>query len=182
VLALWKSPSTGLVSRPGETEGAFRARARQAAREQRDERVRLLREKYAPRLEALRQKHAAATARVAREQGEANASMLEGAMRVGTALLGGLLSRKKVTATNAGRLGTAVRGVGRASAARGDVDRAEQGAAQVEDRLAALEQELQAEVARLEAGAEVDLEPLEPVILKPKAGTLQVHAVGLLWR
>ncbi|MCU0620881.1 MAG: ATP-binding protein [Gemmatimonadales bacterium] len=182
VLALWKSPSTGLVSRPGETEGAFRARARQAAREQRDERVRLLREKYAPRLEALRQKHAAATARVAREQGEANASMLEGAMRVGTALLGGLLSRKKVSATNAGRLGTAVRGVGRASAARGDVDRAEQGAAQVEDRLAALEQELQAEVARLEAGAEVDLEPLEPVILKPKAGTLQVHAVGLLWR
>ena len=53
---VFRSPSTGEVSRPGEAEREFRARIQQASRESRDRAMDAVRKKYAPRQAALDEK------------------------------------------------------------------------------------------------------------------------------
>jgi phage host-nuclease inhibitor protein Gam len=140
-----------------------------------------LREKYAPKVQALQAKLQAARDRIAREQGEASADKLQTAVSMGSAILGAFLGRRKLSSTNLSRMGTAARGVGRMQKSSGDVARAEGSAEQVEARLAALEQEIEAEIGKVESGFDAQQEPLETVSVKPKAGALNVHAVGLVW-
>ena len=71
--------------------------------------------------------------------------------------------------------------MGRMQKSSGDVTRAEEGATQVQERLAALEQALNAEIEQLSSGFDAQQEPLETIVVKPRAGALQVHAVGLVW-
>ena len=58
-LDLFRSPSSGEVSKPGESERDFRARLQQKAREERDAVAETLRARYAARLSALEEKNAA---------------------------------------------------------------------------------------------------------------------------
>jgi hypothetical protein len=51
-IELWSSPSSGEVSKAGESERDFRARLQQTAREARDAVVEALRQQYAPKLTA----------------------------------------------------------------------------------------------------------------------------------
>ena len=180
-LTLYRSASLGVRSAPGESERDFRVRLQQEAREQRDARVAALREKFAPRVQALQLKLRQANDRIAKEQGEASADKLQTAVSMGSALFGALFSKRKLSSTTISRMGTAARGVGRAQKSAGDVARAEESAEQVAARLAGLEQELEAEVERLGAGFDAQQEPLETITVKPKAGALHVHAVGLAW-
>ena len=180
-LTLYRSPSFRVLSSPGESERDFRVRLQQEAREQRDTRVAQLREKYAPKVQALQAKLQAARDRIAREQGEASADKLQTAVSMGSAILGAFLGRRKFSSTTLSRMGTAARGVGRMQKSSGDVTRAEGSAEQVEARLAALEQEIEAEIGKVESGFDAQQEPLETVSVKPKAGALSVHAVGLAW-
>lgn len=63
----------------------------------------------------------------------------------------------------------------------GDVQRADESVEATRARLAEMEQSVQDEIARLEAGADAQAEVLEPMVVKPKAGSVHVHAVGLAW-
>jgi hypothetical protein len=180
-LTLYRSAALRLLSTPGETERDFRVRLQQEAREQRDARVSALREKYAPKVQALQVKLQQARDRIAKEQGEASADKLQTAVSMGSAIFGALFGRGKLTSTSISRMGTAARGVGRMQKSSGDVTRAAGTAEQVEARLAALEQEIEAEVGEVESGFDAQQEPLETVTVKPKAGSLQVHVVGLAW-
>ncbi|HEX5818048.1 MAG TPA: DUF87 domain-containing protein [Gemmatimonadales bacterium] len=180
-LVLYRSAALRVLSTPGESERDFRVRLQQEAREQRDARVAALREKYAPKVQALQLKLEQARARIAKEQGEASADKLQTAVSMGSAIVGALFGRSRLSSTNISRMGTAARGVGRMQKSAGDVARAEGGAEQVEARLAALEQEIEAEIGRVDSGFDAQQEPLETVTVKPKAGALQVHAVGLAW-
>ncbi|HEX5635174.1 MAG TPA: ATP-binding protein, partial [Gemmatimonadales bacterium] len=181
VLVLQRSAALGLVSRPGETEGDFRARLLQAARERRDERVAALRGRYEPKVAALQEKLRVARDRVAREQGEATAQKVQTAATMGSAILGALFGRKAISAANASRVGTTIRGMGRSQKAAGDVARAQATLAELEQKLATIEREVQDEVSRLESGADLEREALETVTVKPKFGTVHIHAVGLVW-
>jgi phage host-nuclease inhibitor protein Gam len=180
-LTLYRSASLGLLSTPGESERDFRVRLQQEAREQRDARVAELREKYAPKVQALQVRLQQAQARIAKEQGEATADKLQGAIQVGSAIFGALFGNRKLSSTNISRVGSAARGMSRMQKSSGDVARAEEGAGQLQERLTALDQELQAEIERLGAGFDAQQEKLETVAVKPRAGSLQVQAVGLVW-
>ena len=180
-LTLWRSAQFKLVSDPGESERDFRIRLQQVSREARDDKVEALRARYAPRIAALRDKLLTAEQRVAREQQEASAEKVQTAVSFGTAILGALVGRKKISMTSATRVGTAVRGVGRMQKASGDVDRASEGVEAVKAKLADIEAAVQDEINRLENGFDAQAEPLETVSVKPRAGSVHVHSVGLVW-
>ncbi len=95
-----------------------------------------------------------AGAAIEKEQQQATDSKFTTAVSVGASVLGALFGRKVVSATNAGRVATAARGVSRMGREAQDVDRAVANeAALVEQRQAladALEQELQGVQADLE--------------------------------
>jgi hypothetical protein len=52
-LSLWENPTLGLLSRPGETEAAFRQSCRAAAEEQRKQTVEMEKVKFRPKFESL---------------------------------------------------------------------------------------------------------------------------------
>lgn len=180
-LGLFKSPSTGMVSKPGESERDFRIRLQVGAHEKRDAVVDKVRGTYAPRIERLEARIRTAEAAVAREQAQSTQQSLQTAVSIGATILGAFLGRKKVSASTLGRATTAMRGAGRTMKEREDVGRA---AANVQD-LAAQRDELQRamddEIARVQAAVDPLSETLERHELAPKKKDVAVSTVALAW-
>ena len=178
-LELLRDPASGALSHPGESERDFRVRVREAARAERDERVETLRKKYAPKRAALEERLRRAQQTEAREREQVSQQGVQAAISIGATILGALIGRKTVSVGNIGRATTAARGAGRVLKEREDVARAQETVAAVQQARAALEAELQDELAALEAPGESDR--LEPVAIRPKKTDVRVQLCALAW-
>ena len=180
-LEIYRSPSLKLVSNAGESEGDFRARLQQAARERRDTDVTRLRQKFAPKVAALQEKLRRAEQTVQKEEEQASAQKTQTAISFGTTVLGALFGRKTFSASTIGRATTAARGVGRSSKEAQDVARARENVGSVQGQMEELDAALQADIASLDATYHPATEPLETISLKPKRTGIQVQLVALVW-
>jgi hypothetical protein len=180
-LDLWKSPSTGLLSEPGEDERHFRLRVLQTGREIRDAQVAALRKKFATRLNTLQDRLARSRLRVDSEKGQARQAQLQTALSVGSTVLGALFGRKALSATSMTRATTAARGMSRSMKEAKDVALAEESVASLEAQLAELQQQMEMEVRQVESGAEALSETLEPIQLRPKRTGIAVRLFSLFW-
>jgi hypothetical protein len=180
-LTLWRSPSTGLVSRPGEAERDFRVRLSDAAHEQRDALADKLRKKYAPRIAALQERIRRAEQAVTRETAEAQQSQVQTVISIGATLLGAFLGRKSVSTSTLGRATTAARSAGRVLKDRQDIGRATETVAALQEQLAALEAGFRAEVDAVVGAAAPATEALEPIALRPTRSNVEVRLVALAW-
>ena len=178
-LELLRDPASGATARPGESERDFRVRLRETARAERDERVEALRKKYAPKRATLEERLRRAQQSEAREREQVSQQGVQTAISVGATILGTLFGRKTVSAGSIGRATTAARGAGRVLKEREDVARAQETVAAVQQDLAELEAELQAEIGEHEARAEA--ERLETVALRPKKSDIRVRLCALAW-
>ncbi|MCG3133961.1 MAG: hypothetical protein HMLKMBBP_01230 [Planctomycetes bacterium] len=181
-LTLRSCPQAGLVARPGEGEGEFLVRAKQALRERRDLEVAKLRQKYAAKVASLESKLRTARERVAREEEQYKSAKTSSTLGFGTAILGALFgSRKIASAGNIGRAASAARGASRASQQKGDVDRAEENVKVVEEQQAALTAEIEAAIEGIQAAWD-DANPLiDSVEIRPKKSDIAVERVALAW-
>ncbi|MCA1609274.1 MAG: ATP-binding protein [Acidobacteria bacterium] len=180
-LDVFRSASAGEVSTAGESERDFRGRLQQKAREERDAVAEALRERYAARVAALQEKKRRGEQAVAREKEEATSSGIQTAISVGATVLGALLGRKAVSATNIGRATTAARGAGRTMKQAGDIGRAKENVAAIDAQIAELAGELQAELDLRAAATDPLTEKLEPLALRPKKSDIAVKLVALAW-
>ena len=180
-LELWRSPSQGLLSEPGEAEAAFRARLQHRAREARDAAADVLKSKYAPRVERLAAALQRAQQRVEREKSEATQAKLQSAVSFGATLLGAVLGRKAVSATNIGRATTAARSVGRAMKQSQDVDLASASVEDIQQKQQELDAQFQKELQEAEVAADPGSEKLESVVVRPTRTRISVKVVGLAW-
>lgn len=180
-LELLRSAAFDEVARPGESEGQFRQRLLQIAREQRDAFAEGLRRKYAPKVAALTERLRKARQAVEVQEAQARDAKVSSALSFGTALLGAFLGRKKISATTATRAGTAMRSASRATRESGDVGRAEATVDSMQQQLADLERRFQEELAGHQAENDPLTERLETVALRPKKTNVAVSAVVLAW-
>jgi hypothetical protein len=180
-LQLRRSAALKLTSEPDESEGAFRARLHLAAREQRDEAVARLRQKYAPKVAGLQEKLRRAQQAVSREEQQASDQKTQTAISFGTTMLGALFGRKTLSVSTLGRATTAARGMGRMSKEARDIARAKENVEAIEQQIAELEATVQSEVAALEASYHPDDEPLDTVTIKPRRTGVHVQLVALVW-
>jgi hypothetical protein len=180
-LVLYQSKAFKLTSSAGETEGAFRARLAQAAREQRDLAVEKLRRKYAEAYAVLQDRRMRAEQVLAREQEQAKAKKIEGMISFGTAILGAFLGRKAVSSGSVTRVGTAIKSAGRLSKEQMDVARAQETMAAVNTKIADLEGRLQNDIDKLDAAYDPAGEPLEEVRVNPRSTDITLDIFGLLW-
>ena len=178
-LALLRSADPALVSQPGESEGQFRVRLQQAARECRDQAVVRLRQQYAPKLTTLQERLRRAQAAREREASQATAAKMQTAISFGATLLGALMGRKAVSASTIGRATTAARGVGRTMKESEDVKRAGESVGAVQQQIDALEADLREQTSALEATMAGG--PLETVTVAPKKTGISVQLVALTW-
>lgn len=180
-LCLYRSSAQGLTSEPGETEGQFRARLRLAAGEKRDQAVAALRKRYAGKALTLENRLLRAEQTLEREQQQSTRKRLDTAVSVGSAVLGALLGRKRVSAATAGKVGTAIRTAGGMSKEAADVGRARDIADKVRADLAALNASLEAEIEAFDSAYDAATEELEEIPVRPKATDIHVSLIGLLW-
>jgi hypothetical protein len=180
-LVLRRSGALKLASKPGESEGDFRVRLSQAAREQRDLALEDLKRRYAAKVQALQDKLRTAEERVRREQSQAGQAKLSGGISMAGAVLGALFGSKKVSVGTIGRAGTAARGMGRASKEAADVARAEEGVEVLRARLSDLEREIASEAARIASESDPSRLVLDEVRIAPKKADITVAGVALAW-
>jgi hypothetical protein len=180
-LVLYRCAEADLVSVPGETAGDFRARLAHRLRELRDVELEKLRQKYAPRLQRIEERVRRHEDRVERERSQHQEQKVQTAISFGTSLLGAVLGRRRLTATNLNRAGAAVRGVGRVGRERDDIARAEQDVEAVRDELARLEEEFAGETDRLQAAADPAAATVEEVGVAPRKSDLDAAEPVLVW-
>jgi len=180
-LELLRSPNLNAVSKPGESERDFRLRLQQAGREQRDQAAEALRRKYASKIAALQERVRRAEQQKDKQEAESRASQVQAAISVGASILGAFLGRKAISSVNIGRATTAIRGAGRVLKETQDVDRAAENVAAVQQQLADLEAQFQAEGAALAAAIDPLHETFDTLVIKPTKSNIAVKLVTLVW-
>jgi len=180
-LKLFSAPSLKLMSEPGESERDFRIRSQQAAREARDGAVETLRARFAPKVTRLEEQKRKAQEVVDREQAQVGQQKLQTAVSLGATMLGALMGRRTVSLSTLGRATTAARGVGRSMKEAQDVERAQVKLQEVDTEIAALNAELEQQIAAVERTADVNA-PLDVIEIRPKRGNVDIRLVALAWR
>lgn len=180
-LPVWCAKSFKAYSELGQSEGDFRVRLRELARERRDEELEAMRDKYAPKLAALRERIREAEQRVEVEKDDLKTSGISAAASVGATILGALLGRKKVSATSVRSAGTALGRSSRTAKAKSDVRRAREDLAALERKLADLEREFEEKLA--EVRAEYDGGPIEveEITVRPRKTDMSSATVAFAW-
>jgi DNA helicase HerA-like ATPase len=175
------SDALKVASKPGETEGDFRARLALASRERRDAAVVELRKKWQPKLTQLQDQLRRAQEKREREQSQLSQQRMQTAVNIGSSILGALLGRKAVSATNLGRVGSAARSASRWGRESKDVARAEETIETLQQRLADAQREGEAEIARLEGSLDASNIDLRAVEVPARKSEIAVGEVALVW-
>jgi hypothetical protein len=180
-LVAWKAPIIDEVSRPDEREGDFRSRIAQRVRERRDSELERVRAREAAKLATLADRIERARQKVEKEKAEAQNQSLQTYVSIGSAVLGALFGRKKISSTTIGKAATSMRSASRSARQQADVAHAEESLANLEEKRRQLEDELEQELERIRldsAPERITLERLE--IPARKTGTT-VEDVVLAW-
>jgi hypothetical protein len=179
-LELSSCAELGLLALPTESPLEFRARVEQLAREARDEAVQALRAKYDPKFEQLQAKLNAIEGKLAEQRAQASAQQVDTAASIGGALLGAIMGRSVVSATNVRRGASAVRSAGRAKKELGDVERVEEQRAALHEKWAALQAEANAKLAALHASPVV-APSIAAVQIAPRKTDTDIGTLTLVW-
>ena len=180
-ITVFRSSKYRLTSEAGETEGEFRIRLQQAASEKRDQAVAKLRKRYASKATTLENRLMRAEQAIQREQQQSSKKKMDTAISIGTALLGAVLGRKRLSQTTANKVGTAIRSAGSARKEAGDVERAKQTAAKVRHDIEELNKRLEAEVRELDTAYNAQSEELAETPVRPKTTDIHIRFIGLGW-
>jgi hypothetical protein len=178
---LFKSPSSGVHSNPGESERDFRVRLQQTTREVRDSNVEHLRKKYAPKIAALEDRLRRARQAQEVQAAQASTAKIQTVISFGTTLLGGLFGRKTLSMGSVGRAATSMRGVARTMQESADVARAGETLEAVQQQLQELNAQLESEIAELSSASDPATEALESISIKPKKKDISIKLFGLVW-
>jgi hypothetical protein len=179
--SLYKSRKHKLTSESGETEGEFRTRLQQLLSEKRDQAIAKLRTRYASKATTLENRLLRAEQKIESEEQLSSQRKLDTVVSFGTAILGAVLGRKRISSSTTSKVGTAMK---RASAARkksGDVERARETAAKVRQDLEALNVALQTDIDAMQGSYDAQSEELNEIVIKPKSTDIQVAVFGLVW-
>jgi hypothetical protein len=178
---LFKSTTYKQFSKPGESERDFRVRLAQAVREQRDDMMAKLRQKYQAKIATLDERVRKAQQAVDREAEQKKQQTMQTVISVGSTLLGAFLGGKALGTGTVGRATTAARSAGRIFKEGQDVERAKDTVEAQQQTLDEIEKEFKAETDELAAKTDPATEELQKISIRPAKKDIVVKLVGLAW-
>ena len=161
-------------SKFGEPERDFRARLAHSAREERDEAVDKLRDKFESKIRTKQGQIERAEIAVDREKEQANSAKMQAGAAVLGGLLGGLFGGRRSSRSTFSKASRAVQ-------QHGDIKRAKQKVDILERDMHELESELQDKIQELEEKLNASNTALEPEILKPYKKDIDIQEIAILW-
>ena len=180
-ITLFRNKKFRLTSLPTETEGDFRARLQDAASEKRDAAIAKIRKRYATKTTTLENRLMRAEQAIAVQKEQSTKKKLDTAISFGTAILGAVLGRKKLSSSTATKMGSAIKTAGGARKEAADVERARQTAAKVKTEIEALSKQLEQEVKDLDTAFDAQAEELDEIVVRAKSTDINVVVTGLVW-
>ncbi|MBM4454373.1 MAG: ATP-binding protein [Chloroflexi bacterium] len=180
-IELLKSPSLKKLSNPEESERDFRVRLQQSSREQRDDVMEKVKQKYATKMASLEEKVRRSQQAVDREAEQAKQQKMQTAISAGTTLLSAFVGKKAVSYSSLGRATTTVRGASRVMKEAQDVARAKDTLATYQQQLQELESSFKAEIEELQTRGDPLTEELERILMRPAKKDIFVRLVALAW-
>ena len=176
--SIYQTNNPKMTSKPGESEGDFRVRISHEMRENRDDLVKKLREKYAAKIAAISEKVQRAQEKMAQKQQKASDQKAQTMISFGTTLVGALFG-KGITKGTINQTGTSLR---RAT----QISKDSQDAAQAEDDLKTYQQQLQDLEAQMNneisamVGTDANIQ-VETTTIRPKKTDINVEKIALVW-
>src|SRR5690606_19552490 len=119
--------------------------------------------------------------RIQRERAQLSDRRMDAAVSIGTSLLGALFGRKRISATNIGRVGTAARRAGRIGREQDDVARAQASREAIEQKRADLERALESDIQTIQRELDAATIEIEEVQVAPRKSDIDVTEVGVIW-
>ncbi len=172
-IELWRCRSPRLESMPGESLADFKVRLRDLLEEKKEAELEVLKERYAKKEARLLERIDKAKERVAKEQSDTTASLIQ----TGIAVLGALFGRPTPT-----KIGRAVSKGGRILKERDQMSRAQQRLAQLQDDLDAMEEAFESHIDTLSEKYDVERCTIESFFIKPKKSDIDIRICALVWR
>jgi hypothetical protein len=168
-------------SKPDERPGDFKVRFNDYLRQQKDQAVDKLKEKYRVRQAGLEQKLNRALDRLDKEKGDVQAKTADSLISFGVAVVGAFFGRKAMSAANLGRAATGVRSVGRVVKEKSDVKRAEEEIAELRQAMEELSAEIEQKATELADTFNADQYEVETFTISPRRSDIFDVRIVLLW-
>jgi hypothetical protein len=181
-ITIYRSPALRVYSRADEDERDFRIRLQQLANDARDLKVAKLRKRYETKVARLEERLRRAQQAVEREAEQVKGHKMDTAISFGTAVLGAVLGRKRISTTSASRMGTAMRKAGRLGQQTGDVRRARETVEKVKLQLEELQIAFDDDVDALDAAYDAQDEELTETLVRPASTGINIRLFGVGWR
>ncbi|MCE9518891.1 MAG: hypothetical protein K8R87_04930, partial [Verrucomicrobia bacterium] len=163
-------------SNVGESQGDFRARVTQTARELRDKALEDLRTKLGKQAKSIMDDLQRANAKLQAQKAASSSATLSTVAQVGVGLLGAFFGRKSsmVTATAINKAGSAYKDSQQANVTAGQVE-------DLKNQLKALDAQLDEESKKIDEQYNPGNITLESIKLQPQKKNITAGAVGILW-
>jgi hypothetical protein len=179
VLSLYYSPSLDLYSQPNESEGDFRIRVQQAARERRDAEVDKMRNKYQSQLDRLQERLAKGQQQLTQDKAEYEARKREELLAAGETVVGflGVFGRRRST-TALSRAASKRRITGNAAA---DVQEGESQLGRLQAQVTEMRSNMEKEATAITQTWTTAQEKIDTYPLRPARGAVRVDLTALAW-
>jgi len=141
--------------------------------ERKEKEIEKLQERYLIKEKTLTTRLSRAKERIEKESSDATSSMIE----TGIAVLGALFGKSSPT-----KIGGALRKGSKVLKERGDMNRAEERMAQVEDDIESLEYELEDKIDALNEKYMIEKYEIESFSIKPRRTDISVEVCAIVWR
>jgi hypothetical protein len=178
-LEIFHCPAVGLYGRPGEARGAFLARARQVARERRDQEVDRLRKRYRSRIERLRRRLERERLELEADRERYSSHKTEELLTAGETILGllGVFGRRR-----------GLRGLSRTARKRRMTARSRAAIRESEEEIARLSEQIRELRGELEDASEEirekwrrALEAIEIYRVRPRRIDVEIELLCIAW-
>jgi hypothetical protein len=172
-LELLRCKSPKLESKPEESRSDFIVRVQDILNDKKEGEIEKLQERYGRKEKVLTDRLARAQVRVEKESADSTGSMID----AGIAVIGALFGRTTPT-----KIGRAFKKGSDIFKERGDMSRAEERVAEINDDIEKLEYELEDKIDALNEKYSVENCTVETFAIKPRRTDIDIASCAIVWR
>ncbi len=180
-ITLYRYPSLKLESDLDESIQDFNVRAMDVLREEKEEAIEKLTQKFEKKRKIFEKRHARALQKLAKEEDDVSQNKSNALLSFGMTILDALTGRSAIKRSTTSRAGSTIRSMGKMYREKGDVERAQEKIVEIEEELYELEEALQEAIEEIDSAYTLDSYEMEKFFIKPRRSDIYDLELALLW-
>ena len=180
-LTLYRVKSLKLESDVDESLEDFKIRVQDELREKMDLQVEKLKKRYQKKFDMLDNRLDRALQKLEKEEEDVKEQTTSTILSFGMTILDAFLGNKRAKRSTISKAGSTLRGAGRIYGEKGDVQRAKEAVAKIQEDIEELKNSLEEEVLELQDKYDIDNVEIEEFFIKPKKSNITDVELAILW-